>query len=170
MNEQKRIEIVCKVDEEQRILNIFADNCPFIPCTEECGEDARCDECIGRNIEFSITEYNQDKELKALAEIGRVFLQAEKLGFKLVDKIRGTSLVNHKDMLQTIPQMLERENIETMLERICNLRFCAKEDILKPSDHPCPEDFNIKGMNNLKSCTLLEGHECVKCWNQKCVD
>lgn len=56
MSKQKRIEIVCNAEEEQRILDIFADNCPFTPYTEECGEDARCDECIGRNIEFSITE------------------------------------------------------------------------------------------------------------------
>lgn len=52
----KRISITCNEEEKKRILAVFEIKCPFVPYLEQCGEDARCDECLEDNIEFSIVE------------------------------------------------------------------------------------------------------------------
>lgn len=47
-----RIKIECSEEDKKEILDSFIRSCPFMPATNECGEDARCGECIKNNTEF----------------------------------------------------------------------------------------------------------------------
>lgn len=53
----KRIIVTCLEQDLEEITAIFENNCPFnANFPENCGEYARCGECIEENIEFEIMD------------------------------------------------------------------------------------------------------------------
>ena len=52
-----KIEIKCTEYEMNRIKNALIDKCPFkIGTIKNCGEDADCNDCQEKNIEFTVIE------------------------------------------------------------------------------------------------------------------